>query len=351
MRLHDAPRIRLAHLPTPLEPLPNLSRRLGGPAIWVKRDDCTGLALGGNKVRKLEFVLAEALAAGADMIVTWGSVQSNHARQTAAACARLGLPVLLLLWDNGSEADRDFYRSGNVLLDRLFGAEIRTFPADGDAEAVWRAIEGEYRAAGKSPFFIPVGASTPTGCLGYANAAVEIAQQALAAGVAFDTVFCTSGSAGTQAGLVCGFHLIGARSKVVGLPVAPVDKGEIEDLTWSLALQACDLLDCKTRPSRADVVVNVFPVGFGAYASIENITLEAMKLVAETEGLVLDPIYTGPAMAGLIHAIRQGSVTSDETVLFVHTGGVPGAFGYLDRYADRLRDNDDRNAVEAAGLR
>lgn len=339
MRLQDAPRIRLAHLPTPLEPLPNLSRRLGGPAIYVKRDDCTGLGLGGNKVRKLEFVLAEALNAGADMIVTWGSVQSNHARQTAAACAKLGLPILLLLMDNGTEADRDFYRSGNVLIDRLFGAEIRTFPNGGDAEAVWRSIEGEYRAAGRKPFFIPVGASTPTGCLGYAAAAVEIAQQALAAEVTFEKVFCTSGSAGTQAGLICGFHLIGSRSKVVGLPVAPVDQREMEELTWSLVQQACDLLACKIKPTRADVVVNAFPIDFGHYASVETITLEAMKLVAETEGLVLDPIYTGPAMAGLIHAIRSGSVPADETVLFIHTGGVPGAFGYLDRFVDRLRDN------------
>jgi len=339
MRLQDAPRIKLAHLPTPLERLPNLSRRLGGPSIYVKRDDCTGLALGGNKVRKLEFVLAEALNAGADMIVTWGSLQSNHARQTAAACAKLGLPVLLLLRDNGTEADRDFYRSGNVLLDRLFNAEIRTFPEGDDAEAFWRSIEGEYRAAGKNPFFIPVGASTPTGCLGYAAAAAEIAGQALAAEVVFDKVFCTSGSLGTQAGLICGFHLIGARSKVVGLPVEPVNPREMEEITWSLVQQTCDLLAAKTKPSRADVVVNAFPVDFGGYASIENITLEAVKLVAETEGLILDPIYTGPAMAGLIQAIRSGSLAPEETVLFIHTGGVPGAFGYLDRYVDRLRDN------------
>jgi len=348
MRLQDAPRIKLAHLPTPLEPLANLSKRLGGPSIYVKRDDCTGLGLGGNKVRKLEFVLAEALNCGADMIVTCGSVQSNHARQTAAACAKLGIPVLLLLWDHASEADRDFYRSGNVLLDRLFNAEIRTLPDGSDAEGFWRSIEGEYRAAGKNPFFIPVGASTPTGCLGYAAAAVEIAQQGLAAEVSFDKVFCTSGSAGTQAGLICGFHLIGAYSKVVGLPVAPVDQREAEDRTWSLVEQTCDLLASKTNPSRTDVVVNAFPVGFGAYASIENITLEAMKLVAETEGIVLDPIYTGPAMAGLIHAVRRGSVTPDETVLFVHTGGVPGAFGYLDRYVDRLRDNQRASSISPA---
>jgi D-cysteine desulfhydrase family pyridoxal phosphate-dependent enzyme len=340
MRLQDAPRIRLAHLPTPLEPLPNLSRRLGGPSIWVKRDDCTGLGLGGNKVRKLEFVLAEAVNAGADMIVTWGSVQSNHARQTAAACAKLGLPVLLLLMDNGTEADRDFYRSGNVLIDRLLGAEIRTFPDGGDAEAYWRSIEGEYRAVGKNPFFIPVGASTPTGCLGYAAAAAEIAQQGLAAEVSFDKVFCASGSAGTHAGLISGFHLIGTRAKVIGLPVARIDQHEMEEVTWSLVGQACELLSCKTRPSRADVVVNPFPVDFGAYASIENITLEAVKLVAETEGIVLDPIYTGPAMAGLIHEVRRGALTPDETALFVHTGGVPGAFGYLDRYVDRLCDNE-----------
>ncbi len=347
MRLQDAPRLKLAHLPTPLEPLPNLSRRLGGPTLYVKRDDCTGLGLGGNKVRKLEFVLAEALNEGADMIVTWGSVQSNHARQTAAACAKLGLH-LLLLWDHASEADHDFYRSGNVLLDRLFNAEIRTIPDGSDAEVYWRSIEGEYRAAGKNPFFIPVGASTPTGCLGYAAAAVEIAQQALAEEVSFDKVFCASGSAGTQAGLICGFHLIGARSKVIGLPVAPVDKREAEELTWSLVEQTCDLLACKTKPSRADVVVNAFPVAFGSYASIETITLEAMKLVAETEGIVLDPIYTGPAMAGLIDAVRRGSVAPDETVLFVHTGGVAGAFGYLDRYVDRLRDNE-RASLAAPG--
>ncbi|HTX48473.1 MAG TPA: D-cysteine desulfhydrase family protein [Caulobacteraceae bacterium] len=344
MRLQDAPRIKLAHLPTPLEPLLNLSRRLGGPSLYIKRDDCTGLGLGGNKVRKLEFVLAEALNAGADMIVTWGSVQSNHARQTAAACAKLGLPVLLLLMDNGTEAEREFYRSGNVLIDRLFNAEIRTFPDGGDADAYWRSIEGEYRAAGKTPFFIPVGASTPVGCLGYAVAAAEIAGQGLAAEVSFDKVFCAAGSLGTQAGLICGFHLIGWRSRVIGLPVAPIDRPGTEDLAWSLVQQTCDLLACQTRPSRADVVVNDFPVEFGAYASIENVTLEAMKLVAETEGIVLDPIYTGPAMAGLIDAIRRGSVTPDETVLFVHTGGVPGAFGYLDRYVDRLSANERASA-------
>lgn len=335
MRLQDAPRIKLAHLPTPLEHLPNLSRRLGGPVIYMKRDDCTGLGLGGNKVRKLEFVLAEALNAGADMIVTWGSVQSNHARQTAAACAKLGVPVLLLLWDHASETEHDFYRSGNVLLDRLFNAEIRMFSGN-DAEAFWHSIEDEYRAAGKNPFFIPVGASTPTGCLGYANAALEIAEQARALRVSFDKVLCASGSAGTQAGLVCGFHLAGVPSKVIGLPVAPVDQAEMEAITWSLVRQACDLLDCESHPARADIVVNAFPVETGGYASIEDVTLEAVKLVAETEGILLDPIYTGPAMAGLIHAIRQGSMTPNETVLFVHTGGVPGAFGYLDQYESRL---------------
>jgi 1-aminocyclopropane-1-carboxylate deaminase/D-cysteine desulfhydrase-like pyridoxal-dependent ACC family enzyme len=247
--------------------------------------------------------------------------------------------------DNGTESDRDFYRSGNVLIDRLMGAEVRTFPDGGDAEAFWRSIEGEYRARGRKPFFIPVGASTPTGCLGYAAAAVEIAQQALAAEVSFDKVFCTAGSLGTQAGLICGFHLIEARAKVVGLPVAPVDQRETEDLAWALVREACDLLACRTQPSRADVVVNPFPVDFGGYASVENVTLDAMKLVAETEGLVLDPIYTGPAMAGLIAAIQRGTVTPDETVLFIHTGGVPGAFGYLDRFVDRLRENAPGGAV------
>jgi L-cysteate sulfo-lyase len=217
--LEKFPRVSLAHLPTPLEPLPNLSKRLGGPRIWVKRDDCTGLATGGNKTRKLEFSMAAALAEGADTIVTVGAVQSNHVRQTAAAACKLGLACEVLLEHRVDEPSEPYAKSGNVLLDRIFGAKLREYPGGTDFVAAMNEVADEIRAAGGKPYLIPGGASNTVGALGYVNCAIELLQQADVLGLTIDHLVTATGSAGTQAGLMVGLRAMRSDMPLLGIGV------------------------------------------------------------------------------------------------------------------------------------
>jgi len=326
MMLSRFPRIRLGHLPTPLEPLPRLSEALGGPEIWIKRDDCTGLATGGNKTRKLEFLMAEALAEGADLVITQGATQSNHARQTAAAAARLGMACHLLLEDRTGYTDPAYRGNGNVLLDRVLGATIEERPGGADMNAEMEAVAAARRAEGARIYTIPGGGSNPTGALGYVACALELMGQLADAGLAADRLVHATGSAGTQAGLVAGLCAMRAGLPVLGIGVrAP--RAVQEENVYRLATATAERIDAAGAVTRGDVVANCDYVGPGYGIPAES-TLEAIELFARTEGILLDPVYSAKGAAGLIDLIRRREIARTERVVFLHTGGAAGLAGY-----------------------
>jgi L-cysteate sulfo-lyase len=324
MNLARFARARFAHLPTPLEPAPRLSAELGVD-LWIKRDDCTGLAGGGNKTRKLEFLLGEALEQGADTLITQGAVQSNHVRQTAAAAASFGMACRVVLENRTGNQAEDYLWSGNVLLDRLLGARIRTVEAGSDMNAEMALDAEEVRAAGGTPYVIPGGGSNAVGALGYVDCALELAAQANDEGLVIDRIVTATGSAGTHAGLVAGLAVSGADIPVLGIGVrAPKQKQE--ENVFNLAVETAALLGHRERVSRDMVVADCDYVGAG-YGLIDQGVADALALAARTEGLLLDPVYTGKAMKGLIALARQGAFEG-QTVVFLHTGGAQGLFGY-----------------------
>jgi L-cysteate sulfo-lyase len=335
MNLARFPRIRLGHGPTPLEPMENLSRRLagpgGGPKLWIKRDDCTGLSTGGNKTRKLEYLMADARAQGADIVITQGATQSNHARQTAAACAKLNLSCHILLEDRTGYRDAAYTQSGNVLLDKLHGASVERRPGGADMQAEMEAIAARLRAEGRRPYVIPGGGSNPVGALGYVLAAQELVHQATEMDLRIDHLVHATGSAGTQAGLVAGLVGLNSGIPVLGIGVrAPREKQEANVL--ALARRTAAHLGLPDGTIRAEhVVANCDYVGQG-YGIPTQGMVEAIKLVAETEGLLLDPVYSGKGMAGLIDLVRKGHFRPEQNVVFLHTGGAVGLFGYPDAF-------------------
>lgn len=326
MQLSRFPRIRLGHLPTPLEPLPRLSALLGGPEIWIKRDDCTGLSTGGNKTRKLEFLMAEAQAMGADIVLTQGATQSNHARQTAAAAARLGLDCHLILEDRTGYTEPNYRANGNVLLDVLHGATMEHRGTGLDMNAELMAVAERFRAAGRRPYAIPGGGSNPTGALGYVNCALELLAQMTDRGIVFDHMVTATGSAGTQAGLIVGLKALNAQLPLLGIGVrAPRDVQEANVFRLAQATEAKLGIDGGVR--REDVVANCDYVGAG-YGLPADSTLEAISIFARTEGILLDPVYSGKGAAGLIDLVRRGHWAAGQRVLFLHTGGAIGLTGY-----------------------
>jgi L-cysteate sulfo-lyase len=326
MHLARFPRLFLAHLPTPLERLDRLSEVLGGPEIWIKRDDCTGMSTGGNKTRKLEFLMAEAQAEGADIVLTQGATQSNHARQTAAFAAKLGLDCHLLLENRTGSKNPDYNHNGNVLLDHLHGATSETRPGGLDMHAELEAAAEQFRAQGRRPYTIPGGGSNPTGALGYVDCAYELLGQANARGLVIDHVVTATGSAGTQAGLVVGLKAINSGIPLLGFGVrAP--KAKQEENVYQLALKTAGKLECPDVVQREDVVADCQYVGQG-YGIPREDTIEAIRLFAELEGILLDPVYSGKGAAGLIDYCRQGHFKKGERVVFLHTGGSAALFGY-----------------------
>jgi L-cysteate sulfo-lyase len=326
MHLARYPRARFAHLPTPLEPMPRLSEALGGKAkFWVKRDDCTGLAGGGNKTRKLEFLMGEAIAADADTLVTQGAVQSNHVRQTAAAAAKFGMGCEVILEERVQTNSTDYNASGNVQLDDLLGAKARRVPAGSDMNAALEQVAEEVRARGGKPYVIPGGGSNTVGSLGYVECAIEMVTQANAQGLVIDRIVTATGSAGTHAGLVAGLALIGANIPVLGIGVrAPKDVQEAN--VYKLAVATIEKLGHPGRVTREMVVADCDYVGAG-YGLVDEGVIEALKLIARTEALLLDPVYTGKGMKGLIALAKKGQFDG-ETVVFLHTGGAQGLAGY-----------------------
>jgi len=325
--LNDLARISLTCLPTPLHDLERLSRTLRGPRMWVKRDDLTGLALGGNKVRKLEYLIADALQHKATTVITGGAGQSNHARQTAAAAARYGLRCILVL---GGMAPPTL--TGNLLLDRLFGAHLR-WAGDRDLYTAMDEAAQEEQAAGRTPYIIPVGGSNVIGASAYVAAMQELAKQAAQLSLRIDHIVVASGSGGTQAGLVVGARAVNFGGRITGISVSQPTatfKAGILDLARLTAAH----LDLRFDIAPDDVQVNDSYLGAG-YGVMGEPEREAIALLARTEGLLLDPVYTGRAMAGLLDLIRRGEITHKETVLFWHTGGAPALFAYGDQLVAR----------------
>jgi L-cysteate sulfo-lyase len=330
MHLARFPRQRFAHLPTPLEPMARLSSHLGGPKLWIKRDDCTGLSSGGNKTRKLEFLVGDALAQGCDTLITQGATQSNHARQTAAAAARFGLDCHLLLEDRTGFQSPDYTANGNVLLDRLHGAKLSKRPKDSDMNAEMETLAAELRAKGRKPYVIPGGGSNPVGALGYANCALELVAQANERGLKIDHVVHATGSAGTQAGFVTGLVAINSGIPVLGISVrAPKEKQEKS--VFDLACRTAEHLGVPGIVKREHIVANSDYVGPG-YGLPTRGMADAVKMLARLEGILLDPVYTGKGMDGLIDLARKGHFAKDSNVVFLHTGGSAGLFAYPDAF-------------------
>lgn len=328
MLLTGFPRVPLAHLPTPLEFLPRLTEALGGPEIWVKRDDCTGLATGGNKTRKLEFSMGEAEERGADTIITVGAVQSNHVRQTAAAACKLGMKCEVLLEHRVTDPTELYRTSGNVLLDRIFGANLREYPAGTDFDAAMEEIAGEIRAAGGVPYIVPGGASNPVGALGYVGCGEELLQQCEEQDVRFDHIVTATGSAGTHAGLAVGLRGSGSDLPILGIGVnAPQEKQEAK--VFDLAVDTASLVEKPGCVAREDIIADCNYIGPG-YGQPTDAMNEAVLLLARTEGLLFDPVYSGKALAGMIDYVRQGRFGKGQRIVFLHTGGAAGLFAYAD---------------------
>jgi L-cysteate sulfo-lyase len=330
MNLARFPRVSLAHLPTPLERLDNLTRALNGPEIWIKRDDCTGLSTGGNKTRKLEFLMAAAQAEGADTVITQGATQSNHARQTAAAAAKLGMGCHLLLEDRTKKTEFDYTQNANVLFDALHGAVIERCALHPDMNGEMMKIADRLKAAGHKVYAIPGGGSNPIGALGYVDAAMELVMQANTARLKIDHVVHATGSAGTQAGLAAGFAGLHSDIKLLGVGVrAPRERQEAN--VFQLACATADLLGMSGAVKREHIMANCDYVGEG-YGFPARSTIDAIRMLAKLEAILLDPVYSGKGMAGLIDLVRKGYFKKGETVVFIHTGGQIGLTAYANDF-------------------
>lgn len=325
MQYENIPRESLGFFPTPLVELSKLSKKLNGPRIFMKRDDNTGLALGGNKTRKLEFILGDALAQGADTIVTAGAAQSNHCRQTAAAAASLGLECHLVL--GGKEPE---HFDGNLLLDKVFGCSIHWAGKNRKGEDIPQLVE-QLKNEGKKPYVVPYGGSNELGALAFVEAFKELECQQKNINTPFTHIVFASSSGGTQAGLMLGKKILQSSCQIVGINI---DKGETDKVPFnqyivSLANSTSKLIGENHKFSAEDLTLNSDYVGegYGVVGSLEN---EAILLTAQTEGILLDPVYTGRAMGGLIAMIRSGKIKKTDSVLFWHTGGAPALFAYSD---------------------
>lgn len=325
-QLNAAPRFSLGHFPTRLEPLDRLSEALNGPRIWVKREDCSGLATGGNKTRKLEFLVGEAIQLGADILISAGALQSNHARQVAAAAAKAGLRAHLILTDSVPHQDDSYSRVGNAQLCRLLGAQITLVDGSCPSQPVCESLAQRLTAEGAHPYLIPIGGSNGIGTLGYVDAFLEIERQCEIAGITPDAIYLASGSGGTQAGLLLGAYLSQRYLKIKGISV-----GAPSDIASHRIRQAMASASTRLglRTVETDIHVDAGYTGPG-YGLPDTRTYEALALAARLEGLVLDPVYSGKGMAGLIGHIRTGQLSHARNVVFIHTGGVAALSAYPD---------------------
>ncbi|MCH9695437.1 MAG: D-cysteine desulfhydrase [Gammaproteobacteria bacterium] len=328
MQIDAFPRVALAHLPTPLEHMPRLTEHLGGPDIFVKRDDCTGLATGGNKTRKLEFSMGEAMSRGADTIITVGAIQSNHVRQTAAAACKLEMACEVLLEHRVGHPSETYTSSGNVLLDRIFAANLREYPGGTNFDAAMAMVADEVSANGGTPYIVPGGASNSVGALGYVGCGIELLQQFNEQGLAIDHLVTATGSAGTHAGLAVGIRGSGSDLPILGFGVNAAQDVQ-EERVYSLASETAELVDAPGCVRREDIVAdcNYIGSGYGVPTAAMN---EAVLMLARLEGLLFDPVYSGKALAGMIDYVRQGRFEKGQKIVFLHTGGSAGLFAYAD---------------------
>lgn len=326
MDLARFPRRRYTLGATPLHPLPRLSAALSGPEIWIKRDDLTGLAGGGNKTRKLEFLVADAISRGADVLLTTGAPQSNHCRLTLAAAAREGLACRLLIEERVEGSYAEDAVGNNLLFDLMGADEVRLVPAGTDLAATLQEMADEATTAGRKPYVIPGGGSNALGAVGYLACAQETMQQAFDDGVAFDHLVCASGSGGTHAGLAAGLHAHAWSLPLTGVSVR-AEKRPQEAKIADLARATLELAQADASLPAGAVVVRDDQVGAG-YSLPTPAMREAVRLFAMREAILLDPVYTGKAAAGLIAMVRDGTLRDDQRVLFLHTGGSPALHAY-----------------------
>lgn len=333
-RLAAFPRCPLAHAPTPLEAMERLSRQLDGVSLYVKRDDCTGLAFGGNKVRQLEYYFGQAVKMEADAVLITGAVQSNFVRATAAAARRLGMECHIQLEERVPDVDALHRASGNVLLDRLLGATLHSYPTGEDESGADKALEeiaGQLRQSGGAPYVIPLGPGhDPLGALGYIDAAAELLTQLEQQAISLDHLVVASGSGATHAGLLFGLRALGSRIRVIGVCPRRAAQSQHARIAGHLEKLA-RLLDLNPRFQPDDICLTDISLAPG-YGRLNDATIEALHLTARCEGLLLDPVYTAKAMAGLLHLARGGEIPG--CVLFWHTGGQPALFGYGEQLTD-----------------
>jgi L-cysteate sulfo-lyase len=330
-KLSEFPSVPLCHQPTPLEFMPRMSESLGGPRLWIKRDDCTGLATGGNKTRKLEFLIADAIEKGADMVVTQGAVQSNHVRQTAAAACKFGLDCHALLERRVPDRADDYETTGNVLFDQMFGTSLEFRPAGLDMNAEAMAVTEKLAAAGRKPYFIPGGGSNEIGALGYVSCAYELLDQIKANNLDVGWIVLATGSAGTHAGMLAGLHAAGSTIPVMGISVRQPEEKQIAAVHKLAVLTAAQLTDTPLGVEK--VIVDDGYVGAG-YGQPTQGTLDAINLIARREGLLFDPVYSGKGLAGMIGLAGQNFFESDKDVIFLHTGGAAALFAYGNQLAE-----------------
>lgn len=328
MNLAKFPRRRYTQGATPIELLPRLSRDLDGPNIYIKRDDLLGLTAGGNKTRKLEFLVADALAQGADTLITTGAVQSNHCRLTLAAAVKEGLKCHLVLEERVPDSYSE-EASGNNFLFKLLGAEsITVVPGGADLLSSMEEIADDVRSAGGAPYIVPGGGSNARGALGYVNCANEILTQSFESGLNIDHVVCSSGSGGTHAGLVAGVHTMSAQIPVTGISVR-AEKGPQETKIHNLSNAILELADIEPEIHESEITVLDEYVGPGYSLPTREMT-EAIQMFARTEGILLDPVYTGKTAAGLVGMVRSGRFAKKDNVLLIHTGGSPALYAHQD---------------------
>lgn len=330
-KLSEFPSVPLCHQPTPLEFMPRISESLGGPRLWIKRDDCTGLATGGNKTRKLEFLIADAIEKGADMVVTQGAVQSNHVRQTAAAACKFGLDCHALLERRVPDRADDYETTGNVLFDQMFGTSLEFRPAGLDMNAEAMAVTEKLAAGGRKPYFIPGGGSNEIGALGYVSCAYELLDQIRANNLDVGWIVLATGSAGTHAGMLAGLHAAGSTIPVMGISVRQPEEKQITAVHKLAVLTAAQLTDTPLGVEK--VIVDDGYVGAG-YGQPTQGTLDAINLIARREGLLFDPVYSGKGLAGMIGLAGQNFFESDKDVIFLHTGGAVALFAYGNQLAE-----------------
>jgi len=316
-------RIKLGHFPTPIEHLKNITKYLGGPNIFIKRDDCTGLATGGNKTRKLEFLIPDAIKNKAELVVTVGAVQSNHARQTAAACTLMGLKCLIILEQRVKNTPEVYMNSGNVFLDKLFGADVKVCPKNENFLEYYEKVIEDLKSKGTNVYFIPGGGSNSIGALGYVECLNEIMKENNKYN--FSHIIHATGSAGTQAGLLAGRKYFNCNIPVIGICIR-YDKVTQINKVYTEAKKTCEKLQCNIL-DKSEVIVYDEYIGPG-YGEPSDSMIEATKLLAKKEAILLDPVYSGKGFAGLIGLIKNKKFTKNDNVLFIHTGGAVSLFAY-----------------------